>query len=177
MFESDIVVIFKHIIHSCLLNLLGDLLLWGDLLHNLLWWSLLWGSLLSDLLGDLLGWGCYYKIKSVSSSTSNWFLFIDKFNFLNSRSRTQDEIIGPDFFQRHFGKCLRISTTSTNEVPCLPIKPSPCSDCLSLCLHGPGACTSRDQVASEKMRKYLPFFGTDFFAAAAFAIWDLFFVF
>jgi hypothetical protein len=98
------------------------------------------------------------------------FLFIDKFNFLNSRSRTQDEIIGPDFFQRHFVKCLRISTTSANEAPRLPIKPSPCIACLGMCLHGPDASLSRELVASEKIRKYLPFFGTDFFAAAAFAI-------
>ena len=101
MFESDIVVIFKQ--HSCLLGLLCWLL--GDLLHHLLWGGFLWcGSLLGDLLWSLLDWGCNDKIKSVRSSTSNWFLFIDKFNFLNSRSRTQDEIIGPDFFQRQFVK-------------------------------------------------------------------------
>ena len=174
MFESDIVVIFKQ--HSCLLGLLCWLL--GDLLHHLLWGGFLWcGSLLGDLLWSLLDWGCNDKIKSVRSSTSNWFLFIDKLNFLNSRSRTQDEIIGPDFFQRWFAKCISTSTTSANEAPRLPAKPSPCSVCLASWLQGPDHFLSRCQAASEKLRKYLPFFGADFFTAAVFAIWDLFFVF
>ena len=56
--------------------------------------------------------------------------------------------------------------TSANEAPRLLIKQSPCIASLGICLHGPYGFISRGQVASEQMRKYLPFFGTDFLAAA-----------
>ena len=128
MFESDIVVIFKQ--GSCLLWLLDTLLLWHCLLNWLLWRWFLDSWLLWCFLWCLLYWGCNDKIKSVRSSTSNWFLFIDKFNFLNSRSRTQDEIIGPDFFQRQFVKMPlnfddlyqrgAVSANQAKPMQCLP---------------------------------------------------------
>ena len=47
--------------------LLGDLLLWGGLLHNLLW-----GGFLGDLLGNLLLWGDFLWSSFLDGFLSNF---------------------------------------------------------------------------------------------------------